>query len=126
MKRRRSLLFDTRFGPSAFRPVVDGALLKELPMQAMAAGRTISVPVLIGTNLDELRILSALYDTPVEQKPQEFLTKANVVPRPAVLRAVSKRFARHPGFVPSRETSNLPLRDNPSRMCGIDCKSRLQ
>jgi carboxylesterase type B len=66
VKRRRSLLFDTRFGPSAFRPVVDGALLKELPMQAMAAGRTISVPVLIGTNLDELRILSALYDTPVE------------------------------------------------------------
>jgi len=38
-------LFDTRFGPSAFRPVVDGVLLKELPMQAIAAGRAISVPL---------------------------------------------------------------------------------
>ena len=75
MREAQKKLFDTRFGPSAFRQVVDGTLLKELPMQAMAAGRASSVPVLIGTNLDELRVLSALYDTPVEQKPQKFLKK---------------------------------------------------
>ena len=68
-------LFETRFGYSAFRPVMDGTVLDELPMQAIAKGHGTSVPVLIGTNLDEIRFWPALYDVPVEQKPESLLRK---------------------------------------------------
>jgi para-nitrobenzyl esterase len=68
-------LFQTRFGYSAFRPVMDGAVLTALPMQAIASGRGTSVPVLIGTNLDEIRFWPALYDVPMEQKPESLFRK---------------------------------------------------
>lgn len=68
-------LFDTRFGYSAFRPVMDGTVLDELPMQAIAMGHGTSVPILIGTNLDEVRFWEALYDVPLEQKPESLLLK---------------------------------------------------
>jgi para-nitrobenzyl esterase len=68
-------LFETRFGYSAFRPIIDGTVLNELPMQAIAAGRGTSVPILIGTNLDEIRLWPALYDLPLEQKAQSLLQK---------------------------------------------------
>jgi len=68
-------LFETRFGYSAFRPVIDGVVLTEFPMQAIAAGHGTSVPLLIGTNLDEMRFWSALYDVPLEQKPESLLRK---------------------------------------------------
>lgn len=68
-------LFETRFGYSAFRPVMDGTLLDELPMQAIAKGHGTSVPILIGTNLDEVRFWEALYDVPLEQKPESLLRK---------------------------------------------------
>lgn len=63
-------LFETRFGYSAFRPVMDGIVLNALPMQVMAAGHGTSVPILIGTNLDEIRFWPALYDLPLEQKAE--------------------------------------------------------
>jgi para-nitrobenzyl esterase len=68
-------LFDTRFGYSAFRPVMDGTVLDELPMQAIVKGHGTSVPILIGTNLDEIRLWKALYDLPLEQKPESLLRK---------------------------------------------------
>jgi len=68
-------LFATPFGYSAFRPVFDGAVIKEMPMQAIAAGRTPSVPILLGTNRDEIRLWSALYDLPIGQKPKDLLAK---------------------------------------------------
>jgi para-nitrobenzyl esterase len=68
-------LFDTRFGYSAFRPVMDGTVLDELPMQAIAKGHGTSVPILIGTNLEEVRFWEALYDLPLEQKPESLLRK---------------------------------------------------
>jgi para-nitrobenzyl esterase len=68
-------LFETRFGYSAFRPVMDGTVLDELPMQAIVKGHGTSVPILIGTNLDEVRFWEALYDVPLEQKPESLLRK---------------------------------------------------
>jgi para-nitrobenzyl esterase len=68
-------LFETRFGYSAFRPVIDGTAFDELPMQVIAAGHGMSVPILIGTNLDEIRFWPALYDLPLEQKPEGLFRK---------------------------------------------------
>jgi len=68
-------LFETRFGYSALRPVMDGTVLNELPMRAIAKGHGTSLPILIGTNLDEVRFWEALYDVPLEQKPESLLRK---------------------------------------------------
>jgi para-nitrobenzyl esterase len=68
-------LFQTRFAYSAFRPVMDGNVLDELPMQAIAAGHGTSIPILIGTNLDEVRLWPALYDLPLEQRPESLFQK---------------------------------------------------
>jgi len=68
-------VFETRFGYSAFRPVMDGIVLNALPMQAIAAGHGTSVPILIGTNLDEIRFWPALYDLPLEQKTESLFRK---------------------------------------------------
>ena len=68
-------LFDSSFGYSAFRPVLDGVVIKEIPMQAFAAGRAAFVPLLLGTNRDEIRLWSALYDLPIDEKPRPVLEK---------------------------------------------------
>ncbi len=75
MRDAQKKLFETRFGYSSFRPVLDGVVIKEMPMRVIAAGRTPSVPILLGTNLDEIRLWSALYDIPVERKPADLLEK---------------------------------------------------
>jgi para-nitrobenzyl esterase len=58
-----------QMGSSAFRPVVDGRVLKEPPMRAIAAGRASYVPLLLGTNADEIRLWSGAYDLPIDQEP---------------------------------------------------------
>jgi para-nitrobenzyl esterase len=68
-------LFETGSGGPPFRPVVDGAVVEEYPMQAIAAGRAAPIPILIGTNLDEIRLLSAFYGLPVERRPPSLLEK---------------------------------------------------
>jgi para-nitrobenzyl esterase len=75
MREAQKRLFETRFGYSAFRPVIDGVTLRELPMRSIAAGHAAPVPLLIGTNLDEVRLWPALYDVPVEHKSQDLLEK---------------------------------------------------
>lgn len=44
-------------------------------MRALAAGRAHNVPLLLGTNLDEIRLWSALYDLPIDQKSLPVLEK---------------------------------------------------
>lgn len=75
MRDAESRLFQTSFGYSALRPVIDGALIKEPPMQAIAAGRATHVPLLLGTNRDEIRLWSALYDLPIDKKPADVFEK---------------------------------------------------
>ena len=43
-----------------FRPVVDGNVIPELPIRAIAGGSADDVPVLIGTNLNEWKIFAIL------------------------------------------------------------------
>ena len=48
-------LYDTEFSDTAFHPVVDGTLVPDLPMKRIASADGPSVPMIIGTNLDEAR-----------------------------------------------------------------------
>jgi para-nitrobenzyl esterase len=48
-------IYDTEFADTAFHPVVDGTILPDLPMRRLASPQGPSVPVVIGTNLDEGR-----------------------------------------------------------------------
>ena len=48
-------IYDTELSDTAFHPLVDGAILPDLPMHRIASPDGPSVPVIIGTNLDEGR-----------------------------------------------------------------------
>ncbi len=74
MRDAQRKLFETSIGAS-FRPIVDGALIREWPMRVIEAGRAASVPILLGTNLDEIRLWPALYDVAVEQKLPSLLER---------------------------------------------------
>jgi para-nitrobenzyl esterase len=48
-------IYDTELSDTAFHPLVDGAILPDFPMHRIASPDGPSVPVIIGTNLDEGR-----------------------------------------------------------------------
>jgi para-nitrobenzyl esterase len=48
-------LFDARFEDTSFSPVLDGAVLAEPAQRRIFEGRSAQVPVVIGTNLEELK-----------------------------------------------------------------------
>jgi para-nitrobenzyl esterase len=48
-------IYDTEFSETAFHPLVDGVILPDLPMHRLSAPDGPSVPIIIGTNLDEAR-----------------------------------------------------------------------
>ena len=50
----------SNMGGLPLRPVVDGNVIPELPIHAIAAGTADNVPVLIGTNLDEWKVFTIL------------------------------------------------------------------
>lgn len=48
-------IYDTELSDTAFHPLVDGEIVPELPMRRIASADGPSVPIVIGTNLDEAR-----------------------------------------------------------------------
>jgi para-nitrobenzyl esterase len=48
-------IYDTELSDTAFHPLVDGRVLPDLPMRRIASAEGPSVPIVIGTNLDEAR-----------------------------------------------------------------------
>ncbi|CAA9253341.1 MAG: hypothetical protein AVDCRST_MAG50-2292 [uncultured Acidimicrobiales bacterium] len=53
-----------RTAPSGAGPVVDGTVLPRLPIEAVLEGSAASVPLLLGTTLDESRLFGALAPEP--------------------------------------------------------------
>ena len=45
-----------------FRPMIDGALLSEPPLTAVAAGRAANLPLLLGTNDEEMKLFHAMLE----------------------------------------------------------------
>jgi para-nitrobenzyl esterase len=48
-----------RGGRMVFMPVVDGTIIERAPLDAFTAGAAAGVPMMIGTNVDEMRLLAA-------------------------------------------------------------------
>ena len=48
-------IYDTELSDTAFHPLVDGQVVPDLPMHRIASADGPSVPIVIGTNLDEAR-----------------------------------------------------------------------
>lgn len=48
-------IYDTELSDTAFHPLVDGDIVPQLPMRRIASDAGPSVPIVIGTNLDEAR-----------------------------------------------------------------------
>lgn len=67
--------FDEVFGDSSFGPTWGDGVMTEPPMKRLLDGRGVSIPVLIGTNLDEIRFWSAIEDLPLERKSEDLLRK---------------------------------------------------
>lgn len=55
----------------AFQPVVDGTVLSERPIDAIAAGAAATIDLLVGTNADENRLFSFLDQRPLETERLE-------------------------------------------------------
>ena len=48
-----------RGGRMVFIPAVDGSVVEHAPIDALAAGAAAGIPMMIGTNVDEIRLMSA-------------------------------------------------------------------
>jgi para-nitrobenzyl esterase len=62
--------FETAFGDSSFGPTWDGAVIAEPPMKSLLSGKAAVMPVLLGTNLDEVRYWTEIEELPLQSKPQ--------------------------------------------------------
>ena len=89
-----------RRGGMGFRPCVDGGVLPEQPLLAIAGGRAASVPMLIGSNLDEQRLyVSArqqLTDAELEQSVYERLQRAGIADPDVARNAIALYRRAHP------------------------------
>ena len=62
--------FESAFGDSTFGPTWDGVVITEPPMKTILAGRAASIPVLLGTNLDEVRYWTEIEELPLQSKSE--------------------------------------------------------
>ena len=90
-----------RRGGMGFRPCVDGVVLPEQPLAAIAAGRAAQVPMLIGSNLDEQRLYVSsrqnLTDAELAARSSQRLQAAGVVDVSVASAAIDLYRKSHPG-----------------------------
>jgi para-nitrobenzyl esterase len=65
--------FESAFGDSTFGPTWDGVVLAEPPMRAILSGHAARIPVMLGTNLDEVRYWTEIEELPLQRKPKSRL-----------------------------------------------------
>jgi para-nitrobenzyl esterase len=65
--------FESAFGDSTFGPTWDGVVIAEPPMKTILSGGAARVPVLLGTNLDEVRYWTEIEELPLQTKPESKL-----------------------------------------------------
>ena len=67
--------FESAFGDSTFGPTWDGVVIAEPPMKTIRSGNAMRIPILIGTNLDEVRYWTEIEELPLTQKPRSRLSE---------------------------------------------------
>ncbi len=73
MLRAQSELFKKGFGLATFGMVADGRTFDRTPIEAVAADPSLSKPLLIGTNSEEMRYWTALDGSPIDEQPEPVL-----------------------------------------------------
>jgi para-nitrobenzyl esterase len=68
-------MYRARFSDTAFMPVIDGVTLPEQPVESIRKGSLESVPLLIGTTLEEMRYWSAFEALSFAQRTSAQLTR---------------------------------------------------
>ncbi|MBN2027700.1 MAG: carboxylesterase/lipase family protein [Actinobacteria bacterium] len=83
---QEDLMEDAFMSDTLFGPVIDGAVLPEPPLHAIAKGSAAGIPLLTGTNLDEVRLWSqfipGLLDYPIEVDLKAMPWLAEALPGP--------------------------------------------
>ena len=67
--------FRTIFSDSSFGPTWDGVVIPDSAMKLIQEGKGANVPVLLGTNLDEIQYWATIENRPLESKPAALLEK---------------------------------------------------
>jgi para-nitrobenzyl esterase len=73
--RAEDRFFNTVFGDSSFGPTWDGVVIPKAAMRMIQEGRGAKVPVLLGTNRDEIQYWATIENLPLESKPEALLEK---------------------------------------------------
>jgi para-nitrobenzyl esterase len=75
IRQAQEKFFGTIFVDSSFGPTWDGIVIPDTPMKMILAGRRARVPVLLGTNLDEIQYWATIEGRPLKSKPEPLLEK---------------------------------------------------
>jgi para-nitrobenzyl esterase len=67
--------FESAFGDSTFGPTWDGVVIAEPPLKTIQSGGAARIPILLGTNLDEVRYWTEIEELPLDQKPRSKLSE---------------------------------------------------
>ena len=73
MLRAQSELFNKGYGLATFGMVEDGRTFDRTPIEAVTANPSLSKPLLIGTNSEEMRYWLAMDASPIDQQPDSIL-----------------------------------------------------
>jgi para-nitrobenzyl esterase len=73
MLRAQSELFTKGYGLATFGMVEDGRTFDRSPIEAIAADPSLSKPLLIGTNSEEMRYWTAMDAAPIDEQPDSVL-----------------------------------------------------
>ncbi len=75
MRTAQAKLFDTWFGDTSFGPTWGDKVLPQPALQHWQDGQIPHIPLLLGTNLDEIRFWTQVEGLPIASKPQALLLK---------------------------------------------------
>jgi para-nitrobenzyl esterase len=73
MLRAQSELFTKGYGLATFCMVEDGRTFDRTPIEAVAADPSLSKPLLVGTNSEEMRYWTAMDASPIDEQPDSIL-----------------------------------------------------
>jgi para-nitrobenzyl esterase len=73
MLRAQSELFTKGYGTATFGMVEDGRTFVGTPIEALGADPSLSKPMIIGTNSEEMRYWTAMDGSPIDEQPESVL-----------------------------------------------------